>query len=463
MLNRHLYSELKIIMMNRKLLTTILPVLLLQIELVYPQNGNGTQTLSYDQAISAAVQNNPDLKIKELEYLISVEKLNESKLSLIPEIHGRYDIQRNLIIPSTLVPVGKFNPALPDDELAPIKFGTNWSSGLGLVASVKLLDPQVIGDIREKRASLSVDDIERKISRIDIEIETGRAYASCLISYQQLRFAVDDTVNSYSELTESESKYSEGYLKLTDLNQVILNHRNTVSHYNEALKILKDSRETLYFLMGIEDLSGSDFVLADSLETLISRFSIDADYTEIDESLTEARLDALRDVEKIRLGNVKAGFIPEISLSGLYGSDFYNNRLILGDDNYWFGNSSVNLSMRIPLTEGIGRTKKITQQKYLIDVKGEELTAAMNQKELEKDRAIQDIEFYRKEAGIKKSNLDLAEENYEAAFSQFSEGRILQSELLQSELLLKQIKVDYLNAVYNYIDSLLNLRRIIES
>jgi outer membrane protein TolC len=284
-----------------------------------------------------------------------------------------------------------------------------------------------------------------------------------LLSYQQLRFAVDDTVNSYRELTESESKYSEGYMKLTDLNQVILNHRNTVSHYNEALKILKDSRKTLYFLMGIEDLSGSDFVLTDSLETLISRFSIDADYTEIDESLTEARLNALRDVEKIRLGNVKAGFIPEISLSGLYGSDFYNNRLILGDNNYWFGNSSVNLSMRIPLTEGIGRTRKIAQQKYLIDVKGEELTAAMNQKELEKDRAIQDIEFYRKEAGIKKSNLDLAKENYEASFSQFSEGRILQSELLQSELLLKQIKVDYLNAVYNYIDSLLNLRRIIES
>lgn len=445
-------------------MTFLLSVLVLHIELVHPQTGNENQTISYDQAISAAIQNNTDLKIKELEYLISVEKLNESKLSLVPEIHGRYDIQRNLIIPSTLVPVGKFNPALPEDELVPIKFGTNWSSGLGLVASVKLFDPQIIGDIREKKASLSVDDIERKMSRIDIEIETGRAYVSCLLSYQQLRFAVDDTVNSSRELAESESKYREGYLKITDLNQAILNHRNTLSHYTEALKIFKDSRITLYYLMGIEDISGRDFVLTDSLEILINRLSFDVDFNiDPDQSLTTTRLNALRDVEKIRLGNAKAGFMPVISLSGLYGSDFYNNRLILGDDNYWFGNSSLNLSVRIPLTEGIGRTRKLAQQKLLIDVKGEELTAAMNQRELEKDKTIRDIEFYRREAEIKKSNLDLAKENVDAAFSRFSEGRILLSELLHSELFLKQIKVDYLNAIYNYIDSLLNLKRIIES
>jgi len=109
-------------------------------------------SLSFNQAISMAIKNNPDLKIKDFDQLIATEQYNEAKLRMLPQIYGRYDIQRNLIIPSTLVPLGQFNPDLPPDELTPIKFGTNWTSIAGIFASVKLFDPQTIGDIKEKKS-----------------------------------------------------------------------------------------------------------------------------------------------------------------------------------------------------------------------------------------------------------------------------------------------------------------------
>jgi len=63
---------------------------------------------------------------------------------------------------------------------------------------------------------------------------------------------------------------------------------------------------------------------------------------------------------------------------------------------------------------------------------------------------------------IQKSNLELAKENFSSSFSLFSEGRILPSELNEAEISYKQIKVEYLKAMYNYINSLLELKMIRE-
>jgi len=463
MLNLLQYSEIKPIDMNKKLVI-IGSGFILNTAMLLAQYSWIPELLSYDQAVLLAIQNNPGLKIKNLDYLISTEQLNEARLQMVPQIYGRYDIQHNLIIPSTLVPVGIFNPALPADELLPVKFGTNWSSGLGLVASVKLFDPQTLGDIREKRASISLSDVERKITKVELETETGKAYANCLLSLEQLKFAADDTINSYGQLEESQSRYSSGMLKQTDLNQAVLNHRSAVSRYNEAHKIWLDSRKTLFYWMGSGEEENKNILLTDSLDLLIKRFeSSENKNKDLRSSFTYERLEAMNDIDNIKLKNLKAGFLPSISLNGVLASDYYNQHLHLGNKDYWFGNSNINLSLRIPVTEGINRTKKIVQQKYQIEVNREELNAAMNEKELEIKRVSDNIDFYRKEISSKNSNLGLARANYNAAFSLFKEGRILPSEMTEAEISFKQVKIEYLQAMYHYINALLDLKRIIKS
>jgi rubrerythrin len=60
---------------------------------------------------------NPENKAQELNYIISQEKFSESKLKRAPQIYGRYDLQRNLIIPTTLVPLGMFIPGSTSEDL----------------------------------------------------------------------------------------------------------------------------------------------------------------------------------------------------------------------------------------------------------------------------------------------------------------------------------------------------------
>lgn len=420
--------------------------------------------ISFDQAIETAIRNNPELKIKDLDILIADEQYNEARLKMVPQVYGRYDIQRNLIIPSTLVPLGKFNPGLPEDELTPIKFGTNWVSIAGLFASVKIFDPQVTGDMKEKKASLALSDIERKITQVDLETETGKAYANCLLSLEQFRFAADDTLNSYKHLSESFLKFNSGILKQTDLNQAIINHNSSISRLNEAEKIWIDSRKTLFYWMGLTESENQSVILADSLALLIDRLSNPiGKENDPESSLTWLRLTALNNIDNIKLKNVRSGFLPVVSLNGLLSTDYYNNQFRPGNRDYWFGNSNVNLSLHVPITEGIDRTRRIKQQKYRIEANMEEMNSALNKKKLEIRRYSDNITFYGKEIIAKKSDLDLAKENLNASFSLFTEGRILPSGLTEAEISYKQVKIDYLKALFNYLDSLLELRRITRS
>lgn len=463
MLNRLQYSEINTVTMKRTLILTIYFFLACAGVLV-SQPAVLPESLTFDQAIATAIQNNPELKIRDLDRLIASEQYNEAKLRMIPQIYGRYDLQRNLIIPSTLVPLGQFNPQLPADELTPIKFGTNWTSIAGLFASVKIFDPQLSGDMREKKASIALSDVERKITQTDLEAETGKAYANCLLSHEQLKFAADDTLNSYKQMKESRLKFNSGNLNQTDLNQAIINHSSSLSRFNEAEKIWIDSRKTLFYWMGIEENENQSVILSDSLDLLIKQ--LNSPYIgekDIKSSLTFERLNAINNIDNIRLKNVKSGFLPVISLNGLLSTDYYNNKLRLGDGMYWFGNSNINLSLHVPITEGIERTRKIKQQKYRIEANREELNSALNKKQLDIRRITDNVRFYGKEIITKKSNLELARENFNASFSLFTEGRILPSGLTEAEISYKQVKIDYLKALFNYIDSLLELKRIIRS
>jgi len=463
MLNLLQYSEIKTVIMNKRILLTIF-LLLTSAGLLVSQPASLNESLTFDQAIATALQNNPELRIKDLDRLIAAEQYNEARLRMVPQIYGRYDIQRNLIIPSTLVPLGQFNPEIPSDELTPIKFGTNWVSIAGLFASVKIFDPQVIGDMKEKKASVALSDIERKITQIDLETETGKAYANCLLSLEQLRFAADDTLNSNKQMKESHLKFNSGILKQTDLNQAIINHSSSLSRFNEAEKIWIDSRKTLFYWMGIKEIENQSVILSDSLDLLIKRLS-SPENEEKDpvSSLTYERLNAINNIDNIKLKNVKSGFLPVISLNGLLSTDYYNNQLRLGDGMYWFGNSNINLSLHVPITEGIERTRRIKQQKYRIEANMEELNSARNKKQLDIMRVTDNVRFYGQEIMTKKSNLELAKENFNASFSLFAEGRILPSGLTEAEISYKQVKIDYLKALFNYIDSLLELKRIIRS
>jgi outer membrane protein TolC len=439
----------------------IIVILILQTE---AQMNSLPSSLSYDQALNISLENNPENKIRDLNYTISQEQLSESKLKRAPQIYGRYDIQRNLVIPTTLVPLGEFIPGSNSEELTPIKFGTNWYSGAGIYGSVKIFDPSLSGEIREKKALLALSDVDRQIRKIDLLTETGKAYINSILALEQLKFAVEDTLNGRIRFDETRLKYEKGLLKLTDLNQSRLDMNIAASRYSESEKIYSETLKILIYWMGFSQEAGTDFILTDTLDLLMEKLGIVGENsTKFENSLTYKRNQMQDQLNRIRLKNTKSEFLPVVSLNGYYSGDYYQNQLHISDGRYWFGNSSVNLSVRIPLTEGIDRTKKISQYKYQMEADEAFFASELNQKSLGIRKAVDDLVFFRKETVRKKENIVLTRANYKTAFALFQSGRLLPSELSEADLSYKKARVDYLNTVYSYLNALLELKRIRES
>ncbi len=463
-MNLPLFSEDNKIKMNTKHFIISAVIFILAAKGISAQTAVLPQSISYDQALDFSIRNNPDSKIQDLNYNISQEKLSESRLKRAPQIYGKYDLQRNLVIPTTLVPIGRFIPGSTSDDLTPIKFGTNWYSGIGLYGSVRIFDPSVSGDIKEKKSLLAISDIDRQKEKIDILTETGKAYISCILACEQLKYAAEDTVNGRMQFAEISSKYEKGLLKLTDLNQAKLDLNTSISRCSESEKVYNESLKTLLFWMGFSQENSPQFVLTDTLGLLLDKLGKTGDNnTNFEASLTSRRNQLQDQLNRVLLKNTKSGFLPVVSLNGFYSGDYYNNQLHISDGRFWFGNSSVNLSVKIPLTEGIDRTKRISQYKYQIEADKESSVSELNQKSLALQKALDNLAFYRKETTLKKENIILTKSNFETAFALFKNGRLLPSELSNADLTYKKAKIDFLNVIYNYLNTLIELKRIKES
>jgi outer membrane protein TolC len=313
-------------MKHRITLTFIIVFLMLKTE---AQMISLPSTLSYDQAINISLENNPENKVGDLNYTISQEQLSESKLKRAPQIYGRYDIQRNLIIPTTLVPLGEFIPGSTSEELTPIKFGTNWYSGAGIFGSVRIFDPSASGEIKEKKALLELSDVDRQIKKIDLITETGKAYIYSILALEQLKFAVEDTLSGRIRFDETWLKHEKGLLKLTDLNRSRLDMNIAVSRYSESEKIYSEALKTLLFWMGFSQEAGTNFILSDTLDLLMEKLGTDTENSfKLENSLTYKRNQLQDQINRIRLKNTKSGFLPVVSLNGYYSGDIIKTSYI---------------------------------------------------------------------------------------------------------------------------------------
>ena len=210
--------------------------------------------LSLDEAVTWALQHNPEMEAKSLQSQIASEKTAEVRYRLLPSIYANYDLRRNLIIPSTPVPSYIFNPSAPKGEFTALKFNTNWESSAGLNASVNLFDPQAYSTIREREGEKALTDIERAISKAELKAEVSIAYVECVIALEQVDLAKNDTLNSGANLRAVNEKYGEGKAKITEVNQASIALNEAANRLREAQRLQERAFSKLAYYLGSDGL-----------------------------------------------------------------------------------------------------------------------------------------------------------------------------------------------------------------
>lgn len=404
------------------------------------------QLLSIDQLWMNADQN-LIYQQNQLKTKITEQELLELKSNRIPIFYIDANIQRNLIIPTTPVPAIAFDPNAQDGAIIPLKFATKWSSKAGVQVEWNLFDPKRQTEEKQKSLEIQKATIEQQSAAQKWKQDATLAYASIVFATQQYQLTQEDH-KLYEEIVViSKDRYEAGReLSSTYIAAQQEIERHQIQLY-ESLSVLQEA-----------NLELGKYTNLDSIQHLTSDFQeIHDRIKNLDNTNYDIQsLEVDKNISALQLAAVKKQLLPSLTLNGYLGQQYFSNELKLARKEEWFGNSFVNLALRLPLSgyfTAQPTLKKIAINSDLIDKQIQELARneeiIENQNNVKISAAEKKIEAYKKIEALAQQN---KAEQYEA----YKAGRVLFTMYSDALKGYHKAKQDIWQAQYDLLKLLLN-------
>ncbi|MFB6319459.1 TolC family protein [Saccharicrinis sp. FJH54] len=422
------------------------------------------QHISLDQAIDTAFNRHASLKSSELEVRIKQEQLAAEETSKLPDISSTVSLRRNLIIPSTPVPLGLITGDATSGELTYLKFGTDWQSGIGLNLNYDIFNPARKQQLIMSGHSGKMAELNYRADKGALRTAVTKAYAEAVLAREQLNYASQDTVLYAKDLAVAQDLSGQGRLNTQDVNESRLHLSQSLSRYQQALNVYRQSRLELAYQMGLNP--GADILPepADSLNKVLQMLKSGiASGLDPTVSVAYKKLQSRYMQDSLLLLNTKKMLLPTLSLNAAYGTNYYANSLDLFNTANWYGNSFVGLSLNIPISKEIRSAHDIEAGRLQLDQTGYDISDFINRKKANMQKAVSDMHTGQRDMKRKEQDILLARKNLEIARSVFAEGRSLPKDLLRVQHTYEGTRVDYLQAVYNYVIACLRLKDLMEN
>ena len=405
------------------------------------------QSLSIDELWNSSAgyekarQSKTSLALAELN-------VNSEQLKRLPLIYGEANLQRNLIIPATPVPALAFDPNASPGDILPLKFATNWSSKAGVQFSIDLYNPQRARNIKTARIDRRIAELDYANELLEWKKNATGAYVKVILSSNQYQAALEDSV-LYSEIVRVVAeRVRSGRVLETELNrarQELINRRTLVS---EAYQVMQLASIDLSRYVDTERFH----TLSSPIDTIIARLMGS------DQQLKLRRLALNREQIDLEQANLKREALPTFSMNAFYGSQYFGNQLRLLDQNDWFGNSYINLGIRLPISEAVDRGLK---RKRLILERQRAESQYREQQQLD-SIARREQETTRLQAPTKLANARqveaLSAKTANILRNRYQSGKILLSELNEELSAHFKNKQNVWQAENDYVQALLDAR-----
>lgn len=400
------------------------------------------QGLSLEEAMNKA--NSTQLSEAEWQQRIAALKLESAKANRLPMIYGDANLQRNLIIPVTPVPAIAFNPNAEQGEMMPLRFATDWTAKAGLQGSFDLFNPQNHTAIEEAKLNEAKAAVEIENQKASLKRTITDLYAQCLLSMEQSKIA-EATWNNYREIEQIiKARYEEGRASEIEYNK-------TLQKLNELEQLLREANAIVR--INVNNLS--EFIhldgvpeLTTSLEEIMQTATGDDDFER-----KQLQLDWQNTQYKWKKINLEA--LPKLTLNAYYGSNHYSNSFDLLNSQYWYGNSFVNLSIRIPITETYNRSITRNQLQHQLKLTQLKLDDLQKKDAIKKLNKAENLSMYQSRVASAQKNLQLADSNLKLVEEQVKSGRVLITELNKEMDNYFTAQKNVWQAQYDYIKKLI--------
>ncbi|MDP1725844.1 MAG: TolC family protein [Bacteroidota bacterium] len=404
------------------------------------------------EAVEFAKKNNFNLINSRLDMESSEKKVNEVLALGLPQVNANANLINNVTIGSNVINFG--------GQPMVIKFGTPYSSTIGLTATQLIFDGTFFLGLKASKEFVNLSKLNINRSEIETEVNVSKAYYSAILVDVKLKMLNKNIETLEKSKRDLELTFKNGLVEKIDVDRLTLQLSNLKLDRDKSIDLKLLTLMLLKFQMGIN--VNSNIELTDNLDDLFLKASIESaaekivyenriEYKMLQEQLTLNILDKKR---------YYVGYLPSLAA-------FYNNqRNTFGDkfgDLYKSANtfpaSSVGLSLNVPIFDGLRKTAQIQQTRINIRKNENDLKNIESLIEQQVYQSRTHFSRTKEQIEIQKRNLELAQEIYNRSEIKYKNGVGSSLELTTSQSDLENARTNYLTTVYDYFVAELELKK----
>lgn len=429
---------------------------------IYAQTPD-TLRLSLDQCIEIAMDQNPTVKIADME----IHRMNYSRREtlgqLLPSVSFGASYNRTLAKQTMYMNMSGFgggSSSSGDDDQSEsresssavrngIKVGLDNSYSIGFTGQLPLIAPQLWKslDISDTRIAESVE--KARASRLSLVNEVKSAYYTLMLAHDSRRVLCESYDMAKFTADLYARQYEAGTASRYDVLRTEVAVRNIEPQLTQADISVRQAQLQLTILMGIdarEATIDADRSLAMYEEGLFERAMKPTDDISANTSLRQLDIQRRQLEQTVTLQ--KYAFLPTLALSANYNWTSMSNGSPFRPQT-WNPYSMLGVSLSLPLFEGMQRQSRLKQARIQLAEstlqRSNLIRSIENQVELAYDNLNQNIQ----QVGSCAESVRQAETAHSIMKQSFEIGAASYLELRDAELALTQSRLAYYQAIYN--------------
>jgi outer membrane protein TolC len=409
------------------------------------------------QCVEIALKNSLQLKADGYDLEKTKASIGQAYSGLLPSINASGSYQYQFKVPVQLVPGDLFG-GTPGTYQA-VQFSVPQTKSATVELNQTLFNASTFIALKAAKVAVNLNQLQIQSSKEDLIYNVSATYYNIQTIIKQQGLIQSNLDQTEALLQVTTDQYSAGLATQTDVERLTVSRDNTKASLQNTVNSLEKQYNLLKLLMNLPLV---DNILVVNEEYDEANLAI-LDVTDFDafRKTNYQQIQENKRVTDLQRRNIRAGYLPTLSLTGSYGySGYYSNADPLKNLNdKWYPSSSINLRLSIPIFDGFNRKYQIQQKAIEIrkyDVQAEQ-TQQQNSRELADAYADLKSNFITVQS--QKRNLALAQKVLDDVNIQYKSGLVKITDVINSQTELQSAQNNYINALINVKQAELNLKK----
>ena len=410
------------------------------------------QTLSLQEAIDYALENNRTAKNAQRDIQAAKQQKWETIASGLPQLSATIDYNHWLKQQVSLIPAEFFggNPG----EFTEVAFGTKQTMNATATLNQKIFDGSYLVGLQSAKVFLEISKNAKEKTDLEVRKAVIDAYGNVLLSEESIKILERNITVLDKNLYETTKIYENGLGEEESVEQLQITLSGIKSNLANTKRLKTLAYKMLNITLGI-DLD-ANIQLTDNLNSLTSQ-NIVISLLEADENIEQTIDYKIAENDKVSkellLKLEKSKAIPTLDafLNGGYSGNNENFRF-LKNSQEWFGSSLLGVSMKIPIFSSGMRSAATQRAKINLEKAEDDLTETEQKLKLQIANAKSEYKFAIEDYQNKQDNLGLAERIEQKNQTKFFEGISSSFDLRQAQTQLYTTQQELLQAMLDVIN-----------